>query len=289
MELSTFKEDIKTELKRELEDFSWDINRKLTDTAKELATHTERIEAAETRLCEMESWNMEANDALLQSLKQQRVLQDKLTDQEGRNRQNNVRIFGLKEGVEGSSVTEYIEHLLKQELSLPADTDLQIQRAHRALVPKPGSDKPARSVVVNFLQYTVKERILKEAWKKRIQHQGRALYFNHDYATEITQKRKEYIGIKKALKERGIIFQTPLSKMRIHWESGPRMYKTAQEAASELNRREVEVETPGNNTTVTGLEERLRGSLPWQRVGNTEDASVRAKQKLPEFQRRSGH
>lgn len=152
--------------------------------------------------------------------------------------------------MEGSSVTEYIEWLLKTELSLPTDTDLQIQRAHRALVPK-----------LNFLQYTVKEKILKESRKKITQHQGRALFFDHDHATEITQKWKECIGIIKALKERGIRFQTPLSKMRIHWESGPRTYESAQEAARDLNRRRVEVETPGKSAAAAGVEERLRGSM----------------------------
>lgn len=36
-----------------------------------------------------------------------------LTNQEGRNQQNNIRIFGLKWGAEGSSITQFIEQLLK--------------------------------------------------------------------------------------------------------------------------------------------------------------------------------
>ncbi|KAK1876690.1 Protein ANTAGONIST OF LIKE HETEROCHROMATIN PROTEIN 1 [Dissostichus eleginoides] len=107
---------------------------------------------------------------------------------------------GLTEGAEGTSTTQFIERLLTTELSLPAESDLQIQRAHRSLMPRPASDKPPRSIVVNFLQYTTKEMVLKEAWKKRIQFQDRALFFDHDYATEILQKRKEYITIKKSLK-----------------------------------------------------------------------------------------
>lgn len=107
--------------------------------------------------------------------------------------------------------------------------------------------------------------VLKEAWKKKIQYQGRALFFDHDYATEIIQKRKEYIGIKRVLKERGI---------RFHWENGPRTYESAQEAAREMNRRGLEVETPGRGAARTGMEERLQRALPWQRAGNTEDTAV---------------
>lgn len=214
---------------------------------------------------------MKVKDALLQALKQQRILQDRLTDQEGRNRRNNIRIFGLKEGVEGSSASQFIEQLLKTELSLPAETDLQIQWAHRALIQKPDSDKPPRSLVVNFLQYTTK-------------YQNRSLFFDHDYATEIIQKRKEYVGIKRALKERGIHFQTPLAKIRIHWESGPRTYDSSQEAAEELNRRGLQVEIPGRGAAWTGMEERLQKALPWQ---HSEDTAERAKLKLQEYQRRS--
>ncbi|KAJ4933765.1 hypothetical protein JOQ06_006576 [Pogonophryne albipinna] len=164
------------------------------------------------------------------------------------------------------------------------ESDLQIQRAHRSLMPRPASDRPPRSIVVNFLQYTTKEMVLKEAWKKRIKFQDRALFFDHDYATEILQKRKEYITIKKALKERGIRFQTPLSRLRIHWESGPRTYESAQEAADELNRRGIQIET--SRGSAPGIEERLQKTLPWQRVGNSEDTAVRAKQRLQGFQRK---
>lgn len=133
---------------------------------------------------------MEAQEALLQSIKQQRILQDMMTDQEGRSRWNNIRIFGLKEGAEGSSVTQFIEQLLKNELPLPTNMEPQIQRAHRALLRKPDADKPPRSIVVNFLQYTVKETVLREAWKKKKHYQNRALFFDHDYATEVIRKRK---------------------------------------------------------------------------------------------------
>ena len=44
--------------------------------------------------------------------------------------------------------------------------------------------------------------------------EGRHLSFDHDYATEVIQKRKTYTGIKRLLKEKGIRFQTPLEKMR---------------------------------------------------------------------------
>ncbi len=106
-----------------------------------------------------------------------------------------TNIFGLKEGEEGGLVTQLIEQLLKNELPLQTNIDLQIQRAHRALKPKPDADKPPRSTVVNFLQYTVWETVLREAWKKRIHYQNQLLFFDHDYTAEVIWKRKEYNSI----------------------------------------------------------------------------------------------
>ncbi|KAJ4923913.1 hypothetical protein JOQ06_028168 [Pogonophryne albipinna] len=234
-------------MREELEDFKKGINQKLTETTKELASQATRIELAEQRVSEIEDWDMDVKEALTQALKQQRVLQNRLTDREGRNRRNNIRIFGLTEGAEGTSTTQFIERLLTTELSLPAESDLQIQLAHRSLMPRPASDRPPRSIVVNFLQYTTKEMVLKEAWKQRIKFQDRALFFDHDYATEILQKRKEYITI-------------------------------------ERNPRDIQIET--SRGSAPGIEERLQKTLPWQRVGNSEDTAVRAKQRLQGFQRK---
>lgn len=50
--------------------------------AKELASRTIKVGGAEQRIGEIERWNMEVKDALLQSLKEQKILQDRLTDQE---------------------------------------------------------------------------------------------------------------------------------------------------------------------------------------------------------------
>ncbi|KAJ4945796.1 hypothetical protein JOQ06_023474 [Pogonophryne albipinna] len=239
-------------MREELEDFKKGINQKLTETTKELASQATRIKLAEQRVSEIEDWDMDVKEALTQALKQQRVLQNRLTDQEGRNRRNNIRIFGLTEGAEGTSTTQFIERLLTTELSLPAESDLQIQQAHQSLMPRPASDRPLRSIVVNFLQYTTKEMVLKEAWKKRIKFQDRALH--------------------------------PYLDLKIHWESGPRTYESAQEAADELNRRGIQIET--SRGSAPGIEERLQKTLLWQRVGNSEDTAVRAKQRLQGFQRK---
>ncbi|KAJ4920563.1 hypothetical protein JOQ06_022124 [Pogonophryne albipinna] len=68
-----------------------------------------------------------------------------------------MRIYGVPEEKEGNSMSDFVDQLLKTELALP-DTNLQIQRAHRAVARKPERNAPPRSIVVNFLEFTTKER-----------------------------------------------------------------------------------------------------------------------------------
>lgn len=140
----------------------------------------------------------------------------------------------------------------------------------------------------------MKEMVLKEAWKKRIiQMNGRNVHFDHDYAAETVQKRKEYKKIKTVLKERGICFQTPLTNIRIHWDDGAKLYSSAREVALELRRRGLEVDIPeaaaGEEEAETWCQ-RLRG---WQRPGKISSeagtmAAQRAKERLREFERADG-
>ena len=148
-------------------------------------------------------------------------MMDKLDDLESRSRGNNLRIYGILEDAElrSDSVVVFIEKWLKDKLSI--ETDLQIQRAPRALAPKPKKGQPPRSIVLNFQQFNVKEMVLKEAWGKKTVKLGESrIYFDHDYSVRMLQQRKASVNMKKILKGEGILFQTPLNKMRIHWASG---------------------------------------------------------------------
>lgn len=74
----------------------------------------------------------------------------------------------MPEDAEGDSMIKFVENLLTTELPLPEGMSLKIQRAHRALAQKPGPDATPRSIVINFLQFDVKETVLKQAWKKKV-------------------------------------------------------------------------------------------------------------------------
>lgn len=75
----------------------------------------------------------------------------------------------------------------------------------------------------------MKENILHAAWKKELCVQDKRVYFDHDYATEVQNIGKEYIPIKKILWDNGIRFQTPLTRLRAFFETGPVTYNRPAE------------------------------------------------------------
>lgn len=53
-------------------------------------------------------------------------------------------------------------------MDFPLVTELYVERAHQALVPKPGKNAKPRSIVVKFLRYKIKEEVIRKAWAKKI-------------------------------------------------------------------------------------------------------------------------
>ncbi|KAK7910453.1 hypothetical protein WMY93_015137 [Mugilogobius chulae] len=152
------------EINDKLGELGEEINGKLDNAVSKIQDLTERMEEAETRTIQIESWASEATTVLSACLEQQRKLQAKVTDLESRSLRNNVRIFGLPEGVEENSVPRFIESYLTEQLQLPEGSNLKIQRAHRSLTSKPPPEAPPRAIIVNFLEYSTKEMVLREAW-----------------------------------------------------------------------------------------------------------------------------
>lgn len=127
-------------------------------------------------------------------------------------------------------MAHFIDNLIKTELGESIGlNELGIERAHRALGPKPAETAPPRSTVVRFLKYTTKERVIRAAWKKPVTVEGRRIFFDHDYATGVMEKRRAHLPVKKALKEQGIRFHTPMTSVFL--DSGTVTYESADQAA----------------------------------------------------------
>lgn len=130
--------------------------------------------------------------------------------------------------------------------------------------------------------------ILKTAWKKKIQVGNKQIFFDHDYPAEAVQKRRSYVGIKRVLKENKICFQTPLTKIRIHWSNGVKTYNTTGEAAQAMREKGYITDPSGDDNTPAAREKTR--TPEWQRVRGkdaTREAAHRAREKLQEYLRKT--
>ena len=308
-ELKTSLTGFNDGLKHEITQLGQEINGKLDNIGTEIKSLRDRVEEVETRVEGVESWADTVTEVLATCLDREESMQQQIIDLQSRSRRNNIRVFGAGEGEEDkfNSMAEFVESLLRGKLQLPETLDLKIQRCHRSKPQRPPADMQPRSIIINFQEFTTKELVLKEAWDKtkvgKIKLNDRDLYFDHDYPIEVVKKRKAYSWIKKSLKMRGTRFQTPLTSMRIHWDTGLQTYSSAAEAGRELRRRGYNVDEAPS----TGEEERSMGAhlrellgswqkIPKRRGGAESDATPtererilqRARDKLQNFQRRSG-
>lgn len=130
----------------------------------------------------------------------------------------------------------FVEKLFKENIDIPDTKDLQIERADRALAPKPPAGAQPRSILVKFLSFRMKEKVLKLAWQKKgFTWKNCKISLDHDYAPFILARRREYAGAQRALKENNIKFQTLyLARQRVYYEDGTRTYDTVEEATSDL-------------------------------------------------------
>lgn len=293
-ELDSFRDNFSKDMKSDLASLREDVNGKLNEIVSDLKETRDRAEEATQRVADMEEWTAAAKEVLSQTLKNQDQMQAKLTDLESCLRRNNIRIYGIPEDTEGSNLQDFIESFIKTELQLQ-DTDLYIQRCHRAFGPKPPQNASPRSVVVYFLENRTKELVLRSAWKKKeIRHDQQRVYFDQDYPAEIQKKRRCYAPIRKLLKEKGLRFQTPPpAKLRVFFDSGTVIYNSASEAMEDLTKRGlapavITKEVPAAPAAAaaappTEMLERLSWNTVDAKRRNTDAYGDRARKKLTGF------
>jgi len=153
--------------------------------------------------------------------KQNTLLIQKAEDAENRSRALNLRFIHIPERAEGTDTIGFIEHLLTQlfgEDNFP--TPPVIERAHRipGASSKPNSRSGARTILVKFIHFRDKLKILSLAReKKELKYQGSRVFIYPDFSHGLTQKRRLFDPVKKKLREMGIRYALLYpATLRIH-------------------------------------------------------------------------
>lgn len=108
----------------ELREFRKENNEKLVDIKEDLNTSNKRTEEAEDLIAEAEEQIQQTGEVLCELLKLQAQLEAKLTDQEGRSRWDNIRIYGIPEGSENISSSARPRSVIAKFLSFKTKEEI---------------------------------------------------------------------------------------------------------------------------------------------------------------------
>lgn len=216
----------------------------VSDLKQRMEKLERRTEDAETRVGAVEDTGQRHERVLRHLVRREAALANICEDLQNRMRRNNLRIYQVAEGSEKNGMVEFVKQLINTTLQLPPEINIQIERAHRALGLKPAASAPPRSIIVRFLDYTVKEAVLRQAWtQKRVTFQGKVIYFDQDYSPEVQRKRARVRGVIKQLKDKGIQARCRFpAQLKISLDTGEKTFPTLIEAVPTLGELGITVQ-----------------------------------------------
>ncbi|KAI4901759.1 hypothetical protein NFI96_001044 [Prochilodus magdalenae] len=210
---------------------------KIKETTNELKISVkaiqERLEETESRISVVEDATAQLTSDGEKHGKSIDILWKRVEDLENRSRRNNVRLVGLKEGREGGEgLVKYIQGVLADGLGMELDGELEIERAHRSLIPRPSEDRPPRMVLIRFLRSAAREKVLRAAREKGpLEWEGCKLSFFPDMSRELAEKRKAFNTAKKLLRERGVRYALVYpATLKFSWKGQSKNFHVSSEA-----------------------------------------------------------
>ncbi|CAL1574517.1 unnamed protein product [Knipowitschia caucasica] len=189
-----------------------------------LSSHSDGITALEEQVTTLQSELMTVKQV---NEKLQLTVEDLIS----RSKRNNLRIVGVPEGAEGADTRLFVTTMLKK-VSGDAlqDLDLELDRAHRSLAPKPLQG--SRPLIVRFHRYIHREKVLQWAKKNRdVSYLGQPIRIFEDFSNTIAKKRASFNKIKSQLYKDGIRFGVIYpARLRITLNGQTHLFDSAEEA-----------------------------------------------------------
>lgn len=169
-----------------------------------------------------------------------KVLQElefKLADMEDRNRSCNIRVIGLKEGLEGSNTVQYLMRALPKWFPVLADVQIEIMRAHRIYSSTHKGSVANRTLIFNILRYTTRQAILHAARKAPLSIEGRKIRFSADYSNGTVKRRQAFRQAMDAAWDKGLeFFLLYPATLKVKEGAQFRAFTSAKDAEDYVNR-----------------------------------------------------
>lgn len=190
VELGKVKTDIKESWKGEMATLEKKIDAKFDAiqlTINDHRTTLEHLEQNATASTEA----VTKLQAQVKSLSEQvSELTEKCIDLEGRSKRQNIRITGIREGMEnGQGAREFVAKLL---MEVPV-----LDRAHRALRSRPEDSDPPRQFIARIHHGHTMEAIMRKVSSQRkLTFNGRSIQIFRDYPSAVVKQRAAFSRVR---------------------------------------------------------------------------------------------
>lgn len=125
-----------------------------------------------------------------------------------RGRCHNLRVRGLPESIEPSSLTPTVSAVFNDLLERPHDTPIEMERIHRALRPRGKDTDLPRDVVCCLVNYPLKDKILRKACNRNhLLHQGAEIKIFQDISNITLQCKRKLRPLLDLLRARAITYR----------------------------------------------------------------------------------
>ena len=208
----------------------------------------QRLEAAESRISDLEDENASLRPLVEGSVKKYSELEAAVQDGVFRDKRQNLVLVGLKETLENGKPEICVRKIIDEALGIQLDP-AQLQRVHRV----PGGrvtdvSRPPRPIVMRFLCFLEKEKVFAAAKRQYreglgVEWEGCKLSFFQDLPREWSEKRKKFSEVREKLHSLDVRFTVaPPAQMRFTW-NGKRMRFDDHRRAMEFLKRETSGKT----------------------------------------------
>lgn len=129
-------------------------------------------------------------------------------DLDNRGRRHNIRVRGVPEAIEPGALQQTICTIFNELIDRPADSPIEMERAHRALRPVPRENEPPRDIICCVVNFPLKEEILRKARERgRILHNGAEIKLFQDLSQITLQHRRALRPLLDVLRARNIQYR----------------------------------------------------------------------------------
>lgn len=192
-----------------------------------LTDHSDRISTLELSVAELRS-------SVRDLTKENNGLRDMLDGYENRQRCTNLRVLGVAEDSErGKCPLKFMSELLVKVLNDDSSSKApELERCHRALMPKPSPDANPRPFIFCFHRFQERERVLQLAIQKRqLFYEGRKIFIFPDLSARLAAKRSVYKKVKSQFYEKGVKFSLryPVTLV-VYFEGSRHSFSSAETA-----------------------------------------------------------